>query len=83
MVFQIFTTPDLMIPGTGAQIKKALKTVPGVVKVSVNSRKCSIEVEGNYAEGAPEEKLKAMGINLAGISPYMDMDWTKSLGKEE
>ena len=82
MVFQIFTIPDLMRPGIGAQIKKALQTIPGVTKVSVNSRKCSIEVEGDYAEGAPEAKLVALGVNIACATPYMNVDVNEIFGQK-
>lgn len=74
MLYQNFLTPDLGIVRTGPEIKKALKAVPGVEKVSINSRKGMIEVEGEFADGAVEAKLEALGLELVVVSPVMDLD---------
>ncbi len=73
MLYQNFLTPDLGIVRTGPEIKKALKTVPGVQKVSINSRKWMIEVEGEFAAGTVEAKLKEIGVYPSVISPVMEL----------
>ncbi|MDT3663290.1 MAG: heavy metal-associated domain-containing protein [Anaerobiospirillum sp.] len=74
MLYQNFLTPDLGVVRTGAEIKKALKTVPGVESVTINSRKGMIEVEGEFDDGGVEAKLEALGLELVVVSPVVDLD---------
>lgn len=78
MLYQNFLTPDLGVVRTGPEVKKALKTVPGVQKVTINSRKGMIEVEGEFADGAVAAKLEAIGMELFVVSPVVELDaWRK------
>lgn len=48
--------------------------MPGVESVTINSRKGMIEVEGEFADGAVEAKLEALGLELVVVSPVVDLD---------
>lgn len=48
--------------------------MPGEESVTINSRKGMIEVEGEFADGAVEAKLEALGLELVVVSPVVDLD---------